>query len=72
MKEFFNDVGIIAFSNNHNNKIFKKYLNRKINIKKVPSKIEKILEKKRFVDAYSSNKLFQVNENPFHYLLNKL
>ena len=63
MKEFFNDVGIIAFSNNHNNKIFKKYLNRKINIKKVPSKIEKILEKKRFVDAYSSNKLFQVNEN---------
>ena len=71
IKEFFTNVDIVAFVNNNNNKIFKKYLNKKINIKKIYSKLEKIIEKKRFVDHYSKYKLFQINENEKYALSKK-
>ena len=63
LSEFINRVDILSFSNNFNNKILKKHLNKKINIQKVFSNDEKIIIKKRFVDNYNKSKLFQINEN---------
>ena len=63
LKEFFSKVDILTFSNKFNEKIFRKHLNKKITLQKVFSSEEKIIVKKRFVDNYNKNKLFQINEN---------
>ena len=63
LAEFVNKVDILTFSNNFNNKILRKHLNKKVNTQKVFSNDEKIIIKKRFVDNYNKGKLFQINEN---------
>ena len=71
LKEFNDRVDLLIFSNNYNLKILRKHLNKKINLQKVVSSDEKILIKKRFVDNYSKNKLFQINENEKYEILPK-
>ena len=71
LNEFFDHVDLLAFINNDNNKLFSKYLNKKIKINKIHSRSEKIIIKKRFVDNYSKNKLFQINYNEKYLLSHK-
>ena len=63
MKEFFDYTDLLVFDNKNNSKVYKKYLNQEIGLKKVFSKSEKIIQKIRFVDEYSKTKLFQINYN---------
>jgi len=63
IREFFDNVDLLAFINANNQRVFKKYLNKDVRLKTIFSNNEKIIEKKRFVDEYSKNKLFQINHN---------
>ncbi len=71
MREFFEKVDLLAFINSDNIKLFNKFLNKKINLKKISSETERIIKKKRFVDEYSKNKLFQINHNEKYKLSDK-
>ena len=61
--EFYDNVNLLTFINPNNQKIFNKYLKKNVNLEKIFSSTEKIIEKKRFVDEYSKTKLFQINYN---------
>lgn len=71
LAQFYSNLDILSFSNNFNNRILKKHLNKNVNVQKVFSKDEKIIFKKRFVDNYNKSKLFQINENEKNILSNK-
>ena len=71
LNEFFDHVDLLAFFNSTNDKFFNKYLNAKIRIKKINSQSQKIIQKKRFVDSYSKNKLFQINYDEKYILSDK-
>ena len=63
LSNFIKNIDYLTYENKKNNKILKKYLNKKINIIKINSQDVDIVNKVRFIDNYSKNKLFQVNEN---------
>lgn len=71
LKEFFKYTDLLVFENSNNNKIYKKYLNKDIGLRKIYSSSEKIIHKKRFVDEYSKIKLFQINHNEKYRLSKK-
>lgn len=72
LKEFSNKIDFVTFENNYNNKYIKKFLDKKkINIKKIFSKDYKYIVKKRFIDKYSKNRLYQINYNDEHSINNK-
>ncbi len=71
IREFFEYVDLLAFGNSNNQRIFNKYLKKNIKLKTISSSSVKIIEKKRFVDEYSKNKLFQINHNEKYKLSNK-
>jgi cytidyltransferase-like protein len=63
---FFRNATIALPYNKWVGKICKKALNKNIKIQKIDSKNFKIVIKKRFVDNYRKNKLFQINKNDYH------
>ena len=63
LSNFLKNIDYLAYTNSENEKKLSKYLSKKVNLIKVKSKDTKIVNKIRFVDNYSKNKLFQVNEN---------
>tara|TARA_B100000787_G_scaffold74898_1_gene55167 strand:- start:767 stop:2281 length:1515 start_codon:yes stop_codon:yes gene_type:complete len=63
LSNFIKNIDYLTYANKKNDKILKKYLNKKINIIKINSQDVDIVNKVRFIDNYSKNKLFQVNEN---------
>jgi rfaE bifunctional protein nucleotidyltransferase chain/domain len=65
LSNFIEKIDYLAYTNLENEKKFKKYLSKNINLIKIKSKDIKIVNKTRFVDNYSKNKLFQVNENEY-------
>lgn len=70
-KEFSNKVDFVSFDNNYNNKYNNKFLDdKKINIKKISNINYKYVIKKRFIDRYSNNRLYQINYNDEHSIIN--
>ncbi len=65
LSNFLNKIDYLTYSNNKNDQILNKYLNKKINLIKLKSDKINIVKKIRYVDNYSKNKLFQVNEDEF-------
>ena len=71
LKEFLNKIDFVTFENSYNNKYIKKFLEKKkINIKKIFNKNYKYIIKKRFIDKYSKNRLYQINYNDEHSIIN--
>ena len=65
LSNFLKNIDYLGYTNPENETKIKKYLSKNINLIKVKSKYIKIINKIRFVDNYSKNKLFQVNENEY-------
>ena len=62
LNDYIKKTNIVYFHNKSNENLLKKYLEAKIN--KIPIKSDlKIIRKIRFLDNYSSTKLFQVTKN---------
>jgi rfaE bifunctional protein nucleotidyltransferase chain/domain len=62
LSNFFKEVNLLQFSNKSNDYFYKYFLEK--NVKKIQIKTEaNIVKKKRYIDNYSNNKLFQVTEN---------
>ncbi len=62
LNDYIKKINFLYFDNKNNQKILKKYLEPKV--KKIPLTSDlKIIKKIRFLDNYSSTKLFQVTEN---------
>ena len=62
LNDYIKKTNIVYFHNKNNENLLKKYLEAKIN--KIPIKSDlKIIRKIRFLDNYSSTKLFQVTKN---------
>lgn len=62
LSEFNDSVHFLYPSNRHNDKFVNKFLNKKIKFVKIKSNI-KFIEKVRFVDNYSNQKIFQETKN---------
>lgn len=62
LKSFNCEFDFVLPWNNDNSKIFKKYLNQKINIIKIKSN-SKVINKTRFIDNYNYQKLYQYSKN---------
>lgn len=72
LKEFISKIDFLTFSNNHNETYVKKFLNdKKIKLKKIKDRNCKYIIKKRFIDKYSKNRLYQINYNDDFLLTNK-
>tara|TARA_A100001015_G_scaffold73763_1_gene81819 strand:- start:204 stop:1718 length:1515 start_codon:yes stop_codon:yes gene_type:complete len=65
LSNFIKNIDYLTYANSKNDKMFSKYLNKKVNLIKVNSEKLNIVNKIRFVDNYSKNKLFQINENEY-------
>jgi len=63
LNNFFKNIDYLCISNNFNNFLFKKYLDRKINKITIPDKKPKITIKRRFINFYKKERLFQNNLN---------
>jgi rfaE bifunctional protein nucleotidyltransferase chain/domain len=62
LSNFCDNLSIIQFSNQNNDKFYKKYLSK--NIKKIKINTNyKIIEKIRYIDEYNNIKLFQTTNN---------
>jgi rfaE bifunctional protein nucleotidyltransferase chain/domain len=62
LSHFCNNISIIQFSNQNNDKFYKKYLSK--NIKKIKINTNyKIIKKIRYIDEYNNIKLFQTTNN---------
>lgn len=72
LKEFFNKIDFVTFENTHNKYYINKFLSSK-NIKVIKLKVKdcKFIIKKRFIDKYSNNRLYQINYNDDFSLINK-
>lgn len=69
LSNFFTNIDLLTFNKKSNEKLYKKLLNR--NIKKIYIKCDnKIIVKNRFLDSYSNERLFQINNNNI-FLINK-
>ena len=72
LKEFFNKIDYVTFYNHYNKKYIKKFLtDKKIKLKKIYDKKCKFIIKKRFIDQYSNNRLYQINYNDDYSLINE-
>lgn len=72
LKEFLNKIDFVTFYNNHNKKYTNKFLvDKKIKLKKIKDKDCKFIIKKRFIDKYSNNRLYQINYNDDYSLIDK-
>lgn len=65
LSNFIKNIDYLTYSNTKNDRVLKKFLNKKVKLIKINSKIINIVNKIRFVDNYSKNKLFQINEGEF-------
>ncbi len=71
LKDFLNKIDFVTFENSYNKKYINQFLkNKKINIKKISNKNCKYIIKKRFIDKYSNNRLYQINFNDEHSIIN--
>ena len=62
LSQFFKNIDYYFIGNKNDLNYIKKYLNKNISIKIIPSE-NKIIKKIRYTDEYSLDKFFQVNEN---------
>ena len=63
ISNFIRNIDYLTYSNPKNDKVLRKFLNKNVKIIKINSTKINIINKIRFVDNYSKNKLFQINEN---------
>jgi rfaE bifunctional protein nucleotidyltransferase chain/domain len=62
--EYASNIDFLTFYNQYNKKYIKKFLsNKNINLKIIKDNKIKFLIKKRFIDQYSNNRLYQINYN---------
>jgi len=72
LKEFLEKVDYPVFNNNSNMRYIKKFLiDKKIKLKNINDKDYKFIIKKRFIDYYSNNRLYQINYNDDYVLADK-
>ncbi len=72
LKEYFDKIDFVVFQNTQNKNYIKKFLNdKKISLKKIYDKKCKFIIKKRFIDKYSNNRLYQINYNDDFASINK-
>lgn len=62
LSQFFKNIDYYFIGNKNDSNYIKRRLNKNISLKVIPSE-NKIIKKIRYVDEYSLNKFFQVNEN---------
>ncbi|MSP11201.1 MAG: hypothetical protein EXR14_06360 [Pelagibacteraceae bacterium] len=64
ISEYASKIDFLTFYNQHNKKYIKKFIsNKNINLKIINDSKIKFLIKKRFIDQYSNNRLYQINYN---------